>query len=155
VSVNQSKWKYILSVVQQKNTARDSIIVAASIKCLNPISVFRTLLHVWYWICVLVIASQTVYVNCNGFQSSQGFSSSYVCCCISSTLAAVRLKSVILCNSLLTILVVYRSSFCFNFTVVPGTVAVRCRRLLLRFHAVHTVKIPAPNCFNFSRRRRR
>jgi len=72
------------------------------------LSVFRTLLHVWYWICVLVITSQTVYVNCIGFQSSQGFSSSCVWWCISSTLAADRLTlsiSVILCNWLLTMLV--------------------------------------------------
>jgi len=69
-------------------------------------SLFGTLLHVWYWICVLVIASQMVYVNCIDFQLSQGFSSSCVWWCISSTLATVRLTSVILCNSLLTMLVV-------------------------------------------------
>jgi len=69
-------------------------------------SVFRTLLHVWCWICVLVIASQMVYVNCIGFRLSQGFSSSFVWWCIWSTLAAVRLTSVHQFNSLLTMLIV-------------------------------------------------
>jgi len=71
-------------------------------------SMIATLQRVLIWICVLVIASQRVCVNCIGFQLSQGFRSSCVWLCISSTLAAVRLTSVILCNSLLTMPVVYR-----------------------------------------------
>jgi len=61
-------------------------------------------------------------IICIGFQSSQEFSSSCVWWCISSTLATVRLTSMILCNSLLTMLVVQ----VFVLLQLPGTFYQGC-----------------------------